>query len=212
MMMTLRNNTGVTFMHDRNYPSAAESFRKAVEPNRTLIRLEPKNRRWEKEMATTLLNLGSLLQLQKDYALAEPYIREALALRQRAADWDPKSARALRKLAHAWHRLAQLQFDTGKNSDALTSARSSLDVFHHLVNIDPGDLEAIREIQEYAEKYWERLVAAGQSSDARELIQETLAFAEANRRVKTARAAWDKLLATLRAATTTPEGKQAEKP
>jgi tetratricopeptide (TPR) repeat protein len=204
MSMTLHNNAGVTFMHDKNYPAAEASFQRAVEPNRTLIRIEPKNRRWEKELATTLLNLGALMHLQKDYVRAGPFLQEAVTLREGIADWDPKSARSIRKLAHAWHRLAVLQFDTGRNADAVASARSSLDALRRLLNTDPGDREAIGEIQEYTGKYHDRLVAAGMAKAAKEMIEETTAFAEANRAGKAGPAAWDKLLASLRETATGP--------
>jgi tetratricopeptide (TPR) repeat protein len=187
-------------MHEKDYPAAETSFRRAVEPNRTLIRLEPKNRRWEKELATTLLNLGALQHLQKDYAGAEPFLREAVALRQGLVDWDPKSARNLRKLAHARHRLALFQFDTGRTNEALASGQSALAAFRRLLTTDPDDREAIEEIQQYTEKYRDRLVAAAMIAEARELVRDTAAFAEANRTGKPGADAWDQLLASLRAA------------
>lgn len=203
MLMTTHNDVGVVCMHGKNYAEAEENFLRAVEPNRRLIRLEPKNRRWEKELATTLQNLGALLHLQKDYARAEPYLREALTLRQGLVDWDPKSTRAQRKLAHSLHRMALLQFDTARNPDALASARSALAALRRLATTDPDDEEAVREIQEYTEKYRERLTKAGLTDAARQMIQETTAFAEANHTGKAGSSvagAWDKLLASLRGA------------
>jgi tetratricopeptide (TPR) repeat protein len=205
MLMTAHNDTGVVCMHEKNYPAAEESFLRAVEPNRRLIRLEPKNRRWEKELATTLQNLGALMHLQKQHARAEPYLREALTLRQGLVDWDPKSTRARRKLAHSLHRMTLLQFDTGRNSDALASARSALAALRRLATTNPDDEEAIREIEEYTGKYCERLTKAGLNDAARQMIQETTAFAQANRTSKagsSAAVAWDKLLASLREAST----------
>jgi len=201
MLMTAHNDLGVVCMHEKNYLAAEDSFRRAAEPNRALIRREPKNRRWEKELATTLQNLGALMHLQKDYVRAEPYLREALTLRQGLVDWDPKSTRAQRKLAHSHHRMCLLQFDTGKNADALASARRALDALHRLVIIDPDDDEAIGEIQQYTAKYRERLIAAGLNEPARQLIQENIAFAESSRGGKPGSSiagAWDKLLASLR--------------
>ena len=198
MLMTTHNDLGVVFMHEKNFAAAEESFRRAVEPNRALIQREPKNRRWEKELATTLQNLGALMHLQKDYARAEPFLREALTLRQGLVDWDPKSTRAQRKLAHSHHRMCLLQFDTGKNAEALASARNALAALRRLAATDPDDEEAIREIQEYAGKYRDRLTKAGLTDAARQMIEETTAFAEANRTSKAASNAWDKLLASLR--------------
>jgi tetratricopeptide (TPR) repeat protein len=198
MLMTAHNDLGVVFMHEKNYAAAEESFRRAVEPNRDLIRREPKNRRWEKELATTLQNLGALMHLQKDYGRAEPLLREALTLRQGLVNWDPKSTRSQRKLAHSHHRLCLLQFDTGKNVDALASARNALAALHRLVVTDPDDEEAIGEIQEYTRKYRSRLTAAEMTEAARQLIQETMAFAETNRAGKAGASAWEKLLTSLR--------------
>jgi len=210
MLMTAHNDLGVVFMHEKNYAAAEESFRRAVESNRVLIQREPKNRRWEKELSATLQNLGALMHLQKDYARAEPFLREALTLRQGLVDWDPKSTRAIRKLAHSHHRLCLLQFDTSKSADALASARHALAALHRLVVIDPDDEEAIAEIQQYTGKYRERLIAAGMSDAARQLIQENAGFAESNRGGKPATRianAWDELLASLREASSTPAAK-----
>jgi tetratricopeptide (TPR) repeat protein len=209
MLMTTHNDLGVVFMHEKNYAAAEESFLRAVEPNRRLIRVEPKNRRWEKELATTLQNLGALMHLQKDYVRSEPYLREALALRQGLVDWDPKSTRALRKLAHSLHRMSLLQFDTGRNTDALASARGALHTLRRLLTTDPDDHEAIGEIQEYTEKYRDRLVKAGLADAAKELIRDTTAFAEASRAEKPAGKQWDKLLASLRDSAATLDGKPA---
>lgn len=203
MLMTAHNDVGVICMHQKDYAAAEESFRHAVEPNRRLIQREPKNRRWEKELATTLQNLGALMHLQKDYARAEPFLREALTLRQGLVDWDPKSTRAQRKLAHSFHRMCLLQFDTGKGTDALASARSALNTFRRLLSIDPDDREAIGEIQEYMEKYRDRLVKTGMTDAAKELIRETTDFAEANRTDKSASREWEKLLASLRSSIAT---------
>jgi hypothetical protein len=72
-----------------------------------------------------------------------------------------------------------------------------------MATTNPDDEEAIRELQEYIEKYRERLTKAGLDDATRQMIQETTAFAEANRAGKTgssATVAWDKLLASLREA------------
>ena len=201
MLMTAHNDMGVVYMHEQSYAAAEQSFLRAVEPSRTLLQREPKNRRWEKELASTLLNVGALLHLQKDYGRAEAFLREALTLRQGLVDWDPKSTRALRKLAHACHRLAVFQFDTGKNTDALASSRRALAALHRLVVTNPDDDEAIGEIQQYTKKYRERLTAAGMTEAARQLIQENAAFAESSRGGKPGSrvaGAWDELLASLR--------------
>jgi tetratricopeptide (TPR) repeat protein len=209
MLMTAQNDIGVVCMHEKNYAAAEASFLRAVEPNRRLIRLEPKNRRWEKELATTLQNLGALMHLQADYPRAEPFLREALALRQGLVDWDPKSTRALRKLAHSLHRMSLLQFDTGRNADALASARGALHTFRRLLTTDPDDHEAIGEIQEYSEKYRDRLVKAGRADAAKELIRETTAFAEASGAEQPAVREWAKLLASLRDSAATLNGTPA---
>ena len=169
MTMTLHNNTGVTFMHDKNYPAAEEAFQRALEPNRALIRLEPKNRRWERELATTTLNLGALLHLQKDYQRAEPLLREAVTLRQGLAAWDPKNTRWLRQLAHAWHRMAIFQFDLPDNTNALASARQALAAQHRLLRLEPEDKHAPEEIQDYIDKYRERLTAARMTNEAAQI-------------------------------------------
>jgi hypothetical protein len=112
------------------------------------------------------------MHLQKDYARAEPFLREALTLRQGLVDWDPKSTRAQRKLAHSHHRICLLQFDTGKSADALASARNALAALRRLATTDPDDEEAIREIQEYSGKYRERLTKAGLTDAARQMIEQ----------------------------------------
>jgi tetratricopeptide (TPR) repeat protein len=183
MTMTLHNNIGVTLMHEKDYSAAERAFEQATRPNRILIRLEPRNHRWEKELATTVLNLGSLLHLQKDYTRAEPYLREAVALRKGAADWDPTSTRAIRKLAHAWHRLAVFQFDTVHATNALASGRKALTELRRLLDATPDDRQAVEEISEYTEKYRDRLIAARMPVEAKELTREITALAEANQSV-----------------------------
>ena len=184
MTMTLHNNTGVTFMHDKNYPAAEEAFQRALEPNRALIRLEPKNRRWERELATTTLNLGSLLHLQKDYTRAEPFLREALTLRQGLVAWDPKNSRWLRQLAHAWHRMAVFQFDLPENTNALASAYHALAAQRRLLTLEPDDKRVPEEIQEYMEKYRERLTAAGMTNEAGQIVHDSIGQSEAARNGK----------------------------
>jgi tetratricopeptide (TPR) repeat protein len=181
LLMTAHNNLGVVAMHEKNYALAEDSFVQAIEPNRALIRREPRNRRWEKELATTLQNLGALKHQQKEYARAAPYLREALALRRGVVDWDPKSARAVRKLAHSYHRMTLLQFDTGDYSNAVVSARQSIGSLHRLVILDPDDDLTLDELVEYTGKYRERLTKAGMPDAARQLIDENVSFAEANR-------------------------------
>lgn len=197
MTMTLHNNAGVTLMQDKDYAAARKEFQLAEIPNRTLIRLEPRNRRWEKELATTLLNLGSLYHLTKDDAQAEPCLREAVALRQGVADWDPTSTRALRKLAHAWHRQSVFQFDTGQSTNAFAAGRNALKALRLLVTMDPDDREAVGEMQEYTVKYRERLNAIGMTTEARQLVRETMTFAEANVNTKATAPEWAKLRAAL---------------
>ena len=136
------------------------------------MQLEPKNRRWEKELASSLLNLGSLLHLRKENVRAGPFLREAVVLRQGLADWDPKSTRAALKVAHAWHRLAQFQFDTADPTNALTSARNALLAYRRLLSIDPGDESTIAEMRDQASKYGTQLVSAGLRDSARNLIQD----------------------------------------
>jgi tetratricopeptide (TPR) repeat protein len=181
MTMTLHNNTGVTFMHDKDYPEAEEAFQQALEPNRALIRLEPKNRRWERELASTTLNLGALLHLQKDYERAEPLLREALTLRQGLAAWDPKNARWLRQLAHAWHRMAIFQFDLPDSTNALASAQHAIAAQRRLLALEPDDKRAPEEIQKYIDKYRERLTAAGMTNEAVQIARNAINDSEANR-------------------------------
>jgi tetratricopeptide (TPR) repeat protein len=197
MTMTLHNNIGVTLMHEKDYSAAERAFEQATRPNRILIRLEPRNHRWEKELATTVLNLGSLLHLQKDYTRAEPYLREAVALRKGAADWDPTSTRAIRKLAHAWHRLAVFQFDTVHATNALASGRKALTELRRLLDATPDDRQAVEEISEYTEKYRDRLIAARMPVEAKELTREITALAEANQSVNSTGRSWTRLLTAL---------------
>jgi len=170
--MTAHNNAGVAYMHEENLAEAEQSLRRSLEPTRTIARLEPKNRRWEKELATTLLNLGALLHKRKDYTQAEPFLREALAVRQGLASWDPKNTRWLRQLAHAWHRMAVFQFDVADSTNALASAQQSLGAQRRLLAIEPGDKQAQQEIREYVDKYRDRLSAAGLNDAAMLMVRE----------------------------------------
>jgi tetratricopeptide (TPR) repeat protein len=174
-LMTAHNNTGVACMHEENLAEAEQSLRRSLEPTRTIARLEPKNRRWEKELATTLLNLGALLHKRKDYAQAEPFLREALAVRQGLASWDPKNTRWLRQLAHAWHRMAVFQFDVADNTNALASAQQSLAAQRRLLAIEPNDKQALQEIGEYMDKYRGRLSAAGMKDAALLMVRDAAA-------------------------------------
>jgi hypothetical protein len=105
--------------------------------------------------------------------------------------------------------MSLLQFDTGRNADALASARGALHTFRRLLTTDPDDHEAIGEIQEYSEKYRDRLVKAGRADAAKELIRETTAFAEASGAEQPAVREWAKLLASLRDSAATLNGTPA---
>jgi tetratricopeptide (TPR) repeat protein len=186
MLMTAHNNTGVAFMHERNWAAAGTNLSLALEPNRLLIRLEPKNRRWEKEMGTTLLNLGAMLHQQKDFVRAEPYLRQALKVREGLVAWDSKNTRWMRSLAHAWHRLAVLQFDKNDDATALASGRTALATYRRLLALQPGDEKTLREMEDTARKYRERLEKKGLRNDALKIYDETIAFAESQRLGNTA--------------------------
>jgi len=180
-LMTAHNNIGVACLHLDSLDEAEASLRRALEPNRALVRLEPKTRRWDKELATTLLNLGSMLHKRKDYARAEPILSEALALRQGIVAWDPKNTRWMRQLAHAWHRMAVFQFDKGDATNALASGQNALATQRRLLVVEPDDKRALDEIQEYAGKYRDRLNEAGMTNAAGQVFRESIAFSEAYR-------------------------------
>jgi tetratricopeptide (TPR) repeat protein len=181
MLGRAHNNTGVAFMHEENLKAAEASLVRSLEPTRKLIRLEPKNRRWDRELGTTLLNIGALLHQQKDNSRAEPYLREALKVREGLVAWDSTNARLMRQLAHAWNRLALFQFDAGEAAAALASCRQALATYRRQIALLPGDERVLREMEDAARKYRVRLEGTGLAEAGLKLYDETHSFLETQR-------------------------------
>jgi tetratricopeptide (TPR) repeat protein len=172
------NNIGLSFMNENNLEAAQAALFQSLEPTRTLMRLEPQNRRWEKELGTTLLNLGVLHHKRKDYAGAERYLRDALAVREKVVAWGPQNARWMRQLAHGWNRLAVLQFDKDEAAAALASCRNAMETYRRLLALQPGDAKTIREMDDTARNYRERLEEKKMAGAGLKLYDDTKAFLE----------------------------------
>jgi tetratricopeptide (TPR) repeat protein len=147
---TLYNNMGVACLSLDRLDEAEKWCRKNVELERRIRQLEPDVRQWNKELATALNNLASILRKRKDYDGALALFEEALVLRRGLVEWDPGNTRWLSSLNTSWHNLAHLRLDRGEFAEAREALRKSIATCLRGMALQPddpgpvGDLETLR--------------------------------------------------------------------
>ena len=101
---------------------AIESFEKAIEVQKQLVKAHPDVARYKSELATSYKNVGGTYYQVQDFDLAMDAFRAAKDIREKLVDSDPKNVSYQSELAQTFNNLAIIQMASG---DALGASKNA---------------------------------------------------------------------------------------
>jgi len=149
-----------------------EEMRAMLEP---LIEKEPNVAAYQRALATTLNNLGTLYRDGGQLDQAEKSYRTAKTIRERLRKADPKDVDNQESLAGTEGNLAILYEHTGRVKDALAAYRRTMDAFEAIIAIRPEATDAHKGLATTCANLGVVLHRSGQLNEAVMICEKGLA-------------------------------------
>jgi serine/threonine protein kinase len=119
-------------------PDAIESYTEAIKLLESLVRENPKDKRFQGDLADSQNRIGTLLSNTGRTEEALTAYNEAITIWKRFTSENPTVAEYQHDLANCHNNLAILFIQTGRSLDALREYETALKIWDRLVNEDPS--------------------------------------------------------------------------
>ena len=129
LKMYCLTNRGQTRIRAEQYDDAQIDAEAATELGERLLVLEPKRKKWRREYATLVNNIGSLLDDRGEHERASAFLEKARGLRKELIAFDPGNANWRSELANSEYNRAinlQLRGDIAAASEAAAQCLSQM--------------------------------------------------------------------------------------
>ncbi len=144
LLGTIYNSLGFLFAADGKQEDELREYLKAIEIDRALVRTDPENTVYRRELAVQLGNACTTLLRLKDKTGALEKAREALSIYESLAAADPNDVKIRRNLAVGYRNVgAALGVEGGAH--ALENFHQALQIFSELNRKDPNNADFRRQ-------------------------------------------------------------------
>ncbi len=145
---------------------ALRSHERSLALRQALVDARPSDDALQSELVETLVHLGSIVDVTRDYARALDYARRALTIREARLARVPDGVVERTQLAASYHQIGGLLAATGDFNGALENVRREAREFEALLAQDPSSGRAqrnaaiaYRQLGALLEKHGDRVVA-----------------------------------------------------
>jgi non-specific serine/threonine protein kinase/serine/threonine-protein kinase len=125
---------------------AIDSHRKAVALTEQLVKAEPRNDQYQRDLSQDYSNLSDVLKVAGHSTDAIAFARKALTLTETLARENPADAKVQRDLADQHVAVSEALADAGDFEEALASARAAVALQEKVVTHFPSDEDAVRDL------------------------------------------------------------------
>jgi tetratricopeptide (TPR) repeat protein len=161
-----------------NGTEALKSYRDGLAVMEQLVKADPTNAGWQRELSRSYSKVGDVLMAQGKSTEALKFYRADLTVRGQLAHADPANVSWQRDLSASFDRIGEVLVNQGNRSEALKSYREGLAVREQLVKADPTNAASLRDLSVAHIKIGDLLVAEGNLGDALQFYRDGLAIRE----------------------------------
>jgi tetratricopeptide (TPR) repeat protein len=120
----------------RNLPAAMTSYQAGLAITRVLVKSDPANAGWQRDLGISYEKIGDVQMAQGDLPEALKSYRDEFAIMDRLAKANPSSAFWQRSQAVSYSKLGDVLTKQGKTKDAVENYRLALAIMERLAAID----------------------------------------------------------------------------
>jgi tetratricopeptide (TPR) repeat protein len=171
---------------------ALQSYRDGVAIQEQLVRKDPSNSNWQRDLSVGYDKVGDVQAAQGDLAGALQSYRDELALAEKLARQDPANAGWQRDLSISYEKVGNVQSAQGDLAGALKSYRDGLAIREKLARQDPANAGWQRDLAVSHEKVGNVQAVQGDLAGALQSYRDGLAIAEKLARQDPANAGWQR--------------------
>ena len=172
------NNLGDVLLDQGNTAPALEQYRAARAITEQLLKLEPKSRRWQRDLAVNHNKVGNVLQAQGDASGAMSQYRAMVAIEERLAALDPADNQGQRSLAVSYTKVGNVLFAQHDVAAAATQYQAALAIRERLAEKNPANSQWQRDLSVTYNKLGDVLLTQGDVDGALERYQAMLRIDE----------------------------------
>ena len=154
---------------------ALAAYEESLAIARKLAAADPGNTQWQRDISVNLDNVGDVRRAAGDRAGALAAYEESLAIARKLAVADPGNAGWQRDLSVSLNNVGDMRLATGDRSGALAAYEEGLAIRRKLAVADPGNVARQADL---VFSLW-RVSTASDPAQARAVLREALAIAEA---------------------------------
>jgi serine/threonine protein kinase len=144
LLGTIHNMLGFLLFTEGKQNEELQEYLKAIEIDHALVKADPGNTAYRRELAVQLGNAGSTMVRLGDKPGALPKVKEALSIYESLAAADPNDASIRRNLAVGYRNVA-MALGASDPAGALDNFRKALQIFAELNDKDPNNADLRRQ-------------------------------------------------------------------
>jgi tetratricopeptide (TPR) repeat protein len=189
------NDQGSLFLAQGKLAEALKAYRGALEIYQRLVKQDPNNTDWQRNLSLGLTNLGAVLNAQGKLGEALATYRESLAITERLVKRDPNNALWQTDLSACYNNIGAVLSDHGQLADALKAYLDSLAIRKRLAKKDPGNADWQTNLSESFNLIGDVLDAQGKPAEALKAYRDAFEITERLAKQEPANALWQRNLA-----------------
>lgn len=137
------NNQGDIYDIQGKSLDALDEYQKALDIYNKLIKLEPDNSKWQRELAVEYIRIGRVLDFLDDLSIALGFFQKALEISEKLVKLEPDNSQWQRDLSLIYDDIAGIYrkqgFEEMEYIKALREYRKSLDIRKRFANLEPDN-------------------------------------------------------------------------
>jgi len=171
---------------------AIAAFRQALAAAERIIKTNPSNTGWQRNLSVSHDRIGDVQTAQGDFWAALKSFQASLAIAERLAEADPTNAGWQRDLSVSYDRIGDVQAALGERPAALKSFQASLAIADGLAETDPANAGWQHDLSVSYDRIGDVQAALGDLPAALKSFQASLAIAERFAEADPANAGWQR--------------------
>jgi tetratricopeptide (TPR) repeat protein len=153
-----------------------ESHRKAMLLNQALVKADPENREYRKQLSESYNNMSNVMKIAGHSAEAIDFAKQSLAIFAALAAEYPADQKIKAALADGNLMLGVALADAGDTANALQIYRAAMTIQQELVSVDPGNQERLADLSVIQSRVGSALAEQGDLTGALEYNSASFAI------------------------------------
>jgi len=171
---------------------AEKSYRDSLAIAERLVRLDPSNALWQRDLSISYDTVGDVLKEQDDLAGALKFYQDSLTIRDRLAKGEPNNAGWQSDLSISYDNVGDMLEARGDLGGALKFYQDGLTIRDRLAKAEPNNAGWQRDLSVSYEKVGDTLKAQGKLAEALTSYKDNLAIRDRLTKADPSNADWQR--------------------